>query len=196
MSDFLKAYQRTMRNEGGYSNNPRDRGGETVYGISRNNWSKWSGWRIVDNTKDTVVAASPYGTAAYFAWVNHFNGLLAALPNLQLLVQMFYRDNFWKRLGEITDQRVAEECFDKAVNCGEIAYKWLQRAVNVADDGIVGSGTIAAVNLLGPTTVLTQFNEQAKSYYEKIIEHDPTQEVFLKTWLARLKNYDGSTYTA
>ena len=44
MADFEKAYKRTMKNEGGafgYSNNPKDPGGETIMGISRINWPQW-----------------------------------------------------------------------------------------------------------------------------------------------------------
>ena len=196
MSDFIRAFNRTMRNEGLYTWNSRDTGGETYRGISRRNWSKWAGWRIIDTVKSETVAMPQYGSSAYDGWVHHLNASLAVLPNLQLLVQAFYRDNFWKRLGEINDQRIAEETFDKTVNCGNVASFWLQRAADVGADGQIGSGTIGAVNGLEPVAILTGFNEQAQHYYEGIIKHDPTQSVFRKSWFSRLKNYDDTPFVA
>lgn len=185
-----------MGNEGRYANNPRDHGGETYKGISRNNWPKWAGWKYLDSVKVNLVNPSAYGTSAYFAWVKHFNALLAARSDLQASVQTFYQQNFWKRLGEIADQRVAEEVFDKAVNCGEVAYRWLQRAVGVTADGAIGQKTIAAVNATDPHTVLSEFNSQAKHYYEGIIERDPTQSVFRNSWFSRLKTYEDTPMVA
>lgn len=196
MSDFLKAYNRTMGHEGCYANNPRDKGGETYKGISRKNWPKWGGWRVIDSVKAGMVSPSPYGTTAYNAWVHHLNSSLAISPNLQALVQAFYKEYFWKRLGDINDQRVAEEVFDKSVNCGNVASFWLQRAASVSADGVIGSLTISTVNSLDPVALLHDFNEQAKHYYEGIIEHDPSQSVFRKSWFSRLKNYDETHFVA
>jgi len=196
MSNFERAYSRTMGNEGGYANNPLDRGGETYKGISRNKCPKWAGWRTVDTVKASLVNPSPYGTGAYREWVKHFNSLLATIASLQASVQTFYQQNFWNRLGEITDQRVAEEVFDKAVNCGGVAYRWLQRAVSVTDDGVIGQKTLTAVNATDPRLVLSAFNKQARHYYDGIIEHDPTQAVFRKSWYARLRTYEDAPAVA
>lgn len=196
MSDFQKAYNRTMGNEGGYAHNPKDTGGETYKGISRNNWPKWAGWRTLDTVKTGMVASPAYGSSAYNEWVHHLNSLLAVSPNLQALVQAFYKDNFWKRLSEINDQRIAEEVFDKTVNCGNVASFWLQRAASVGADGVIGSLTISTVNSLDPVALLNDFNEQAQHYYEGIIKHDPSQSVFRKSWFARLKTYDNAPFVA
>lgn len=48
---FKLAYAATMKNEGGYANNPHDRGGETWRGIARNFWGSWPGWKTVDEIK-------------------------------------------------------------------------------------------------------------------------------------------------
>lgn len=196
MADFLKAFARTIGHEGGYACNPKDTGGETYKGVSRKNWPKWAGWRTVDTVKAGMVAPPQYGTSAYSAWVHHLNSLLAVSPNLQALVQAFYQHNFWKLLGEINDQRIAEEVFDKSVNCGDIACRWLQRAAGVGADGIIGSLTISTVNALDPVRLLADFNTQARQYYEGIIEHNPSQSVFRKSWFARLKTYDNAPFVA
>ena len=51
MADFMKAYLKMAPVEGLYSNDPDDPGGETVYGVARVFWPKWSGWSIVDAAK-------------------------------------------------------------------------------------------------------------------------------------------------
>ena len=66
MSDFNIAYAKTGHAEGGYANNPDDSGGETVQGISRNNFPKWRGWMIVDLEKGKMVPQPAYGTTAYY----------------------------------------------------------------------------------------------------------------------------------
>lgn len=47
MSEFIKAYQQMIPNEGVDSDDPTDSGGRTVFGISENNWPKWEGRAIV-----------------------------------------------------------------------------------------------------------------------------------------------------
>ena len=197
MSNFEQAYSRTMGNEGGWVNNPRfDRGGETYKGISRNYWPKWSGWRLIDNIKAILTKQPDFGTSEYYAWVKHLNSLLASSISIQNAVADFYRANFWANLGEINDQRVAEEVFDKRVNCGEIACRWIQRASGAAADGIIGPATIAAINAANPTLLLVGFNDCAQRYYEGIIQRDPSQEQFRHAWFARLKNYDETPFVA
>lgn len=196
MSDFKRAYKKTMGNEGGWVNNPHDRGGETYKGISRNNWPKWGGWRLIDTIKAGLLAQPTFNTSEYYNWVKHLNSLLAASASIQQAVSVFYQANFWGSLGEITDQRVAEEVFDKRVNCGDVALRWLQRAAGVGADGVIGAKSLAAINAIDPPTLLSDFNVQAKRYYEGIIERDPSQATFRKSWFSRLKNYDETPFVA
>ncbi len=48
---FAEALKHTLEFEGGYANDPADRGGETFRGISRKNWPRWSGWDLIDQVK-------------------------------------------------------------------------------------------------------------------------------------------------
>ena len=196
MSDFDKCFNNTMQKEGGYANNPQDKGLETYKGISRKNWPKWGGWQIIDNTKKTLLDPPTYNTGSYWSWVAHLNRVLSENVATQNLVKEFYRVNFFGNLGDILDQAVAEWVFDKWVNCGEIAKKWLQRAAGVDDDGAIGPATIAAVNACYGPTIVARCNEQAKTYYDAIISRDPLQEQFRHSWYSRLTNYNGTPYVA
>src|ERR1039458_1169142 len=52
----------------------------------------------------------------------------------------FYRIAVWERfhIGLIDSQAVAAKVFDLIVNCGPIAIKWLQSAVDTCEDGLLG----------------------------------------------------------
>jgi lysozyme family protein len=51
MADFEIAYGETELREGGYVNDPVDRGGETHRGVARKFHPDWSGWKIIDQIK-------------------------------------------------------------------------------------------------------------------------------------------------
>jgi lysozyme family protein len=201
MSDYDRAFNRSMGHEGGIQFIPSDHGNTkdlgTYKGVAPAYWPKWPGWRFISAAMASLGRRPEYGTTAYKNYVSALNATMAANTELQRLVKDFYRANFWKRLGEVTDQRIAEETFDKAINCGLIAYKWLQRAVDCPDDGIIGSNTIKIVNEHpDPSAVLEAFNQTARDYYEAIIDRKPDQAQFRKSWLARLRNYDDTHFAA
>jgi lysozyme family protein len=52
MAHFKTAYALTMGHEGIYSNNPKDRGGETYKGIARKFHPSWEGWKAIDRMKN------------------------------------------------------------------------------------------------------------------------------------------------
>ena len=59
MADFAKALGRTLKNEGTYSLDPADPGGETVFGISRRWHPEWTGWATIDSLKPRVGTIDP-----------------------------------------------------------------------------------------------------------------------------------------
>ena len=51
MADFRLAYKKIEAAEGGYVNDPDDKGGETYKGISRKANPDWDGWISIDQIK-------------------------------------------------------------------------------------------------------------------------------------------------
>ncbi len=51
MAKFIDAYKKVLNNEGIYSNDPDDAGGETYKGISRKANPNWDGWISIDAIK-------------------------------------------------------------------------------------------------------------------------------------------------
>lgn len=182
MADFKQALAFTLRQEGGYANDPEDSGGETWRGISRKNWPHWDGWQIIDNTKSMM---------------NDFNRdymfrMLAVSEELQDRVKRFYRTNFWGlNYDAIQNQTIATKLFDWGVNMGvSSAVECLQRAVGDCGvmldvDGILGHVTVKAANLIHAYELMPYFIAAVKAHYRKVVEDNPKDVKFLKGWLIR-----------
>ena len=189
MAQFEPAFAATMKHEGGYANNPADKGGETYRGISRKNWPGWDGWPDVDRIKlkmsdDNIINEAKIHPSSL---ISHLSSILAANADLQGRVRNFYKRNFWMpQMDEINDQELINWLFDKGVNMGiGRAYKLLQRALHVDEDGVIGMQTRKAINEADPAELLEACRNEAKRYYTNIALHDPTQSRFLQGWLAR-----------
>jgi lysozyme family protein len=187
MADFETARKITAHHEGGYANNPADTGGETMFGVSRNNFKDWPGWEIVDQIK----AANP---RTYVAVLNNHS-------QLKEQARAFYKAVFWDcyRADQIQNQAIANELFDTGVNMGQSrAATFLQRAINVTNnrgkrspdvvvDGKVGPATIAALNAhTKPALVFKVLNGLQCAAYVSFAESKESQEQFMESWLSRV----------
>lgn len=175
MANFNEALKITGINEGGWNDTEGDSGGETMLGVSRNNWPAWQGWKIVDEFK---------GQPKFISIVN-------SSQQIKNLAKVFYKTNFWdvNKLDQFNDQQLANSVYDFGVNSGTSkAAKILQMAVNVISDGIIGPQTINAVNAAKEPDLYNQYNEMRRLFYENLATH-PGQHQFLASWLSRLKPY-------
>ena len=153
MSDFDKAFELLIGNEGGYVNNQKDPGGETNWGITK-----------------TVAVANGYA------------GDMRTMP--KETAKGIYKKMYWDRLQ--CDQLpfvVAFQLFDAGVNHGNSqAVKFLQRALSVADDGVIGAKTIAATNSLDDLQIVMLFNAERIEFYTTL----KTFSTFGKGWVRRV----------
>lgn len=180
---FERAFMETALAEGGYVNDPQDKGGETYKGIARKMHPDWKGWPLVDLIK-------------------RINGDFESNQNLQDAVKDFYRAEFWEKLrcDEIDQisEVVAEELFEAAVNCGPAnGVRFLQRALNrcnvngtlyadITEDGIIGKGTIGAVKKCLEKPVAVKLlcrcqNGEQYIYYTKLSQHERYRGWFART---------------
>lgn len=175
---FEKALKLVGLAEGGYSNHPNDSGGETIAGIARNANPDWDGWKMIDLWKSRGATGKT------------LEKLAKADPHFMSLVNALYRGKYWNKaqcpyLPELLKYPV----FSCAVNCGHtIAIRLLQRAAGVKDDGIFGKITRTTCNSLPPRQLCDSFYSKWEDYYRAIVKNKPSQEVFLKGWLNRIKN--------
>ncbi len=124
MAKFIDAYKKVLNNEGIYSNDPDDAGGETYKGISRRANPNWDGWISIDAIKKSHPTT--------------FKGILKKTPELEKKVQDLYKDKYWDcfELDDVPNQLVAEQMFDTAVNQGQTAaIKFAQRVLDLRETG-------------------------------------------------------------
>lgn len=125
MAEFDIAFKRTVNAEGGYVNDPDDKGKETYMGISRVYHSKEVMWNIID-----VMKKQHSGSV-----LNH---VLKQSSVVQNNVKSIYKKEYWDvlYLDNIKNQRIANEIFDDAVNRGvKSAVKVIQKLLNIPVNG-------------------------------------------------------------
>ncbi|OHD23509.1 MAG: hypothetical protein A2Y38_12160 [Spirochaetes bacterium GWB1_59_5] len=193
MASFEIADRITRANEGGWQNDPNDRGNAasglgTYRGVASRIHPGWKGWSIIS---DVILDLSPqprFGTALYRAWVKKLNSVLHANEALQELVRSFYKTNFWDalRLDEIKSQAVANKVYDAGVNQGTgTAAVLLQRVLGAAADGQIGPITLALANKQNGDQLAEKFKQARIAKYQRIVEKNPTQAKYLDIWVAR-----------
>lgn len=165
-----------INREGGYSNNPKDKGGATKFGITEA-VARANGYKgdMRDLTIDFAksIYRKTYWTAPRFDQVNLINS------------------------------RIAEELLDTGVNCGvAFAKPLLQRALNLCNqqgeagypdlavDGVYGPATLNALKIYlskrgtdGQTILLRVLNIMQGQRYIEITERNPSQETFFNGWI-------------
>lgn len=187
MAKFDIAYKITYEKEGGYINHPNDKGGETIFGISRNFHPNWSGWQMVDQAK--WFCTEKEGSKE---WENELTGLCKTNEGIVRLKLDFFKSLFWNplQLDLITSQKIANALFDASVNHDpKDSARMAQEALGIKVDGIVGNQTITALNSAVESKFLNSLYSIRRKYYYDIVKKNPSQQVFLNGWLARLESF-------
>lgn len=174
-TSFDAAFEHTVGIEGGYSNNPDDLGGETMYGI-------------------TKALASKYG----------YVGDMRKLPmdTAKYIYRHEFWDKM--RLDDVATLSVpvATEMFDTGVNMGSgIAVGFLQQALNafnrrgtlypdVKEDQSIGASTLGALRLFfakrgakGGQVLLKTLNSLQAARYIYLSQTRQANEEFVFGWI-------------
>lgn len=160
--DFALGF--TLAWEGGYSNHPADKGGETNKGITS---AVYSAYRKRQGLPPRSV--------------RHIN---------DVEVKEIYKSGYWDAAGCSSLPPLLALChFDWAVNAGtNRAIKTLQQVVGANADGIVGPQTkqaiVAAVALHGDKCLCDRYCAIREACYRRWAVG--SQAVFLAGWLNRL----------
>lgn len=159
--NFDASFARIIKSEGGYVNDPSDRGGETNLGVTIGAWGAYLNRAIQPGEMKLLT---------------------------QDTVRPFYRSMYWDKVkGDDLPVGVDYAVFDFAVNAGPgRAAKFLQQSVGATPDGAIGPGTMALVAKATPTDILQKFAQQKEAFYNSLAEKNPAQQKFLKGWLNRV----------
>ena len=191
MANFKLAYAYTMQNEGGIADDKDDPGGLSYKGITSRDWPAWYGWIFIKPIYKQ------------FGLSKRTNTILANNPQLQDLVQDFYKKYYWDvhQADFLLSDLIATELFDSSVNCGTVtAGEWLQCALNqfipktdqLKVDGVIGVKSLLACNSINPkggviTLIYNAQNKSQEMHYRDLIAKDPKKKKFFNAWMSRVK---------
>jgi lysozyme family protein len=188
---YGNAVRKLLDTEGGFSNDPVDRGGTTNFGITLRflqgeakldpELVKLFDLDMDGDLDGADIRGLTKGEAVYL-----------------------YHHCFWERYHlESFAEPIGEILLDQEVNDGATgANKLLQRAINSCSahmagvdrlnvDGVLGDATHAAMDAvlehpgLGMPALVEAFREAARARYRAIVAANPSQQKFLDGWLAR-----------
>lgn len=103
--------------------------------------------------------------------------------------EIFYNDYWVPSIAEKLPEPAYISYFDSAVNTGRTqANRFLQRALGVSADGVVGPITLKAVEKADPKDLAYKIIDQRQKFYELLTESKSKLKVFLKGWTNRNNN--------
>jgi lysozyme family protein len=175
MADFNSFFPTLLKHEGGFVNDPADPGGATNKGVT---------------------------IATFRQFAKPLLNLEPTLDNLKVLTDeqagKIYKKQYWDAIrgDDIPLQPLANIIFDFQVNAGANASRLFQRVLNnlgvvpaLREDGVIGSGTLAALAKVDAKAVYAGYKQGRKDYYNNLVKQRPTLQKFLKGWLNRVDSF-------
>lgn len=161
--NFEQCLALTLREEGGFVNDKRDPGGMTNLGVTRATYEQWVGRHVTDDEMRKLTLHD---------------------------VQKIYKVNYWDRVrGDELPIGVDMAVFDLAVNSGTSrAAKFLQQALAMPSDGIIGPKTIAAAYQRDPEELIEQICRERLQFLKQL----STWKTFGKGWSGRVERVEAA----
>lgn len=161
-AELLKPF--ILRWEGGFVDDPLDRGGATNKGITIGTFRNFYG-------KDATVEQ------------------LKNITDEQWL--RIFKSGYWDKwkADDIENQSIADIVVDWAWASGTAtSIKQVQKILGVAVDGIVGNDTLTAINTADQSSLFDKIRNRRIEFVENIVKRDPSQARFLKGWKNRINS--------
>lgn len=161
-AELLKPF--ILRWEGGFVDDPLDRGGATNKGITIGTFRNFYG-------KDATVEQLKHITDEQ--WLHIF------------------KSGYWDKwkADDIENQSIADIVVDWAWASGTAtSIKQVQKILGVAVDGIVGNDTLTAINTADQSSLFDKIHNRRIEFVENIVKRDPSQARFLKGWKNRINS--------
>lgn len=174
MADFSVYFPKLIQFEGGFVDNPLDKGGPTKYGITLWDWQQYGR----DINGDGVID----------------------IKDLELITptdaEPIAKTQFWNVLlaDQINSQSVAEMSVDWAYTSGTYTViERIQSLIGVAVDGKFGPNTLAGVNGYEPLRLFTMLKALRTRFYIDLVNTHHVNITFLSGWLNRVNSFKFTT---
>jgi len=155
--NFHSALAHVLKSEGGFVNHPKDPGGMTNLGCTKNTWEEYVGHPVSESDMRNLTPE---------------------------LVAPLYKRKYWDKVaGDDLPSGLDYAVFDAAINSGAgRAAKWLQEVVGVTADGSIGKGTLTAVHTMDVQDLIAKYNDKRLQFLESL----PTFATFGRGWSRRV----------
>lgn len=156
-----------IRREGGFIYHPTDRGGPTKYGITAKTLGNWRNLGRLATSDEVVALTEAEAREIYrrqYIVAPDFDAITH--PTLQVLL------------------------VDSGVHSGpQKAVKWLQEALGVTVDGVIGPKTRAALAATDQSKLYRKVLAARLRHLGRLITNDPEQSVFAAGWMNRMAEF-------
>ncbi len=171
MAQIDKLIPIILKWEGGYVNDPADRGGPTNKGVTLKTWQAFG----YDKTGDDVID------------VNDLK-----LITCEEVIKTILKPHYWDlwRADEIHSQALANILVDWVWGSGPPGITIPQGILGVKQDGIVGEKTLRALNEYpDPEELFNKIKQTRRAHFNLICLNRPANKRFLKGWLNRFGGF-------
>jgi len=160
--NYESALAHVLESEGGWSDDSTDAGGATMKGVTFAVFKEFK--RNPHLTKDDLRNISNQD------------------------IHDIYKQLYWDKIhGDDLPAGIDYAVFDSAVNMGVgRASKFIQEAVGVTADGVLGPASLSAIQKADPKELIEKFSELKNNFYHGIVESRPDQVKYLNGWLIRV----------
>jgi lysozyme family protein len=175
MTTCKKLIDDLLKKEGGFCDDPTDRGGITNFGITKVAYADYYNKPVTSITDDDIKGVN------------------------KVTAERIYLSNYYVRPKiSVLPEQLRPLMLDMAVNHGVItAIKLLQQALAGFDyecvaDGVIGSQTLGqATEALADHSgvFINHLVDLRSSLYHRIVNNNPAQARFIKGWLARAESF-------
>jgi len=164
-TNFKIAFKEIIGVEGGYVNNPNDKGGETKYGISKRAYPN------LDIKNLTLKKAEEIYYNDYWLALK-----LDYVKDLKVSLELF-------DTGVNMGVKTASKMFQEALN---LLNRNERNFPDLIVDGNIGVKTISAYDKVDKAILLKVLNGLQFSRYVDIVTRNPKQEEFFNGWMKRV----------
>lgn len=159
-NNFIPSLKLLLVSEGGDDDDPDDAGGRTSRGITQREYNVY---RKTHRGLPSDVWKAP-----------------------QSAVEDIYKESYWDPYGDLFHRGVDYVFFDTRVLEGPgKSNPFLQRALGVLPDGLIGIVTKDAEANADPVKVIKAMSEYRRAHFKMIVQGRSSQRKYLNGWLSR-----------